>query len=144
MGKARKVPNLAAYEDVKQVLSQALMNEGLRVQLEDRKQATRFRQRCYMYRAALLRLAAESTAPGVTATTPFDDVFIQLEKDTDAAEPHPGALVFSLHSRKPLPKITTLDGRPVDPATAPAFEPIDDLDTIEPPDFENIDFGDLE
>jgi len=107
--------SLSRFADVRAVMDQAVNNYGLRWELSSHSAAIRSRHRCYQFRKAAQKLRREQF--GVEATTPYDQLLIQLEGDTKEERDRSSVLIFSFH--KPVGKMFAPDGTEISPEVSP-------------------------
>jgi hypothetical protein len=107
---------IESYSDALKLLDKCIEHRGIRLPYPTAKAAVTMRHR--LYRARL-------TYFETTSNPQYNDIYIQLVyKDGTAQGPGnliepmaPADLVLRLHSEKPLPQITDLDGNPISPLT---------------------------
>lgn len=91
-----------AYNDCYAVMDQMLKRGGGKAEFESYKKATVFRHRCYRARNLLYKASEKASYLGAVPSTPYDDLFLVLEKDNRVIE-------FKLRSKQDLPALSFPD-----------------------------------
>lgn len=113
--------NIHSYDDIRAVLDAALAEGGGRYTLATPGQAVYWRARAYYFRKLLYNLAEErlANAPGMTPSTPYDQMKLTLEEGT-------GSVLIQFI--KPQGTLTRLDGTPIELRTK--AEPDEEIDAL--------------